>query len=78
MISEKNFVQCLLVEATKPTIEFFPAWQTSMPTTITLEVRMNSGSFTLIDSPPIFELICFMMFEATDMFILSAVRLRKH
>lgn len=68
MMSEKNEVKCLFVVATTPTTEFFPAWQTSIPMTITLLFLTNVGSLTLSDSPPTLELTYFMMFVATDMF----------
>ena len=63
----------MLVEAAKPTTDFCPAWHTSIPMTITLSFYMNGGNLTRSDSPPTLVLICFMMFEATDKFILLAV-----
>jgi hypothetical protein len=58
--------------AQKPTIDFFPEWQTSIPMTIggTSREVIDYGSSTLTDSPPSLELICFIMLEATERFIL--------
>jgi len=49
-----------------------------MPTIITLYLLMNSGNLTLIDSPPIFEFIYFIIFEATDILNFLTVLFKTH
>jgi len=71
-------VQYLLVEAENPTIEFLPWWHTSIPITITLNLFINSGNLTLIDSPPILEFIYFIILDATDILNFFTVLLRTH
>jgi len=44
-----------------------------MPMTMTFSLYMKAGIFILIDSPPTFELIYFMIFEATERLIFLAV-----